>query len=238
MNFLKRVGLVAAALWLATPPAARAQVVTYDETQPLFYVRDVTAAAYEYCAMLGATNSALGPSRLVTGRTIETVGSSTTTSASTASTAPFLGVDVGDELTVVLSGLSTYRYVVTNADDDTVTVDTAWDLGTDGVVFRWRDLTCGTGANDGLVPAGRRAQRVVFDIQVLTINATSIDFQVEGRNPGAGAGWTPVGTATYTAVGGGAIVVNQLHFDQYRLGVKVTGDAGAQSVTAKVTVIG
>lgn len=234
---LKRVGAAMAAVLLAAPPLARGQAVTYDETQALFYARNISAAAYEYCSLEGMTLTALGPSRVVN-IPIETSGSSVATVASTAGTGPFLGLAVGDELTAQLNGLTTYRYVAAYTDVDTIEVDTAWDLGTTGVPFRWRNLVCGTAADDGLITSGRRAQRVVFDIQVLSIAATSIDVQIEGRNPGAGTGWTPVGTETYTATGGGAIVVNQLHYEQYRLGVKVTGDVGDQSVTAKVTVIG
>ena len=231
---MKKFVIAALALALAAPLPLHAQLAASNTGKALFYTRDV-AAAYEYCILAGAGGGALDKdieSRIL----IETSGSSTTTSASTATSAPFLLPAVGDEITVTLSGVKTYREIITNADDDTITVDTAWDLGTTGVPFFWRDLTCGTAVTNGIISAAAYTT-IIFDIQVLTLNGTSIDARVEGRNWGAGTGWTPVGTATYTAVGGGAITANRLGYDQYRLGIRVTGDTGVQSVTAKVKVI-
>lgn len=238
MNMLKRILAVITAVLLAAPPIARAQAITTNETQALFYARDLAAGAYEYCSLLGQTKMALGDSRFVgSPLLIVTAGNVVTTTAKTASTAPFRGIDVGDEIKLALDGVPTYRYVATNADDDTITVDTAWDLGTTGRSFYWRELVCGTGANDGRIIVGAGAQQVVFDISIAAFNATSLNFIVEGRNPGAGTAWTPIDTKDYTATGGGAIVVNLLRFNEYRLGVKVTGDTGANTTTAKVTVV-
>lgn len=236
MNRVKSAIAVVAVLALMPTAPAQAQL-TASTSKALFYTRDVSAAAYEYCIMAGLGGGALARDIPVT-RPIETSGSSTTTVASTASSKPFLGIDVGDEISVASEGsndVRLYREVITNADDDTITVDTAWDLGTTGVNFFWRDLTCGTAVTNGIISTSGR-ETVTFDIQVITLAATSIDFIVEGRLQGAGTGWTPLTTAVYTAVGGGAIVVNRLGYQQLRLGVKVTGDVGTQSVTAKVVV--
>lgn len=234
MNRVIAIALAALLLLPAVPTAAQSNL-NASTSKALFYTRDITAAAYEYCIMAGAGGHALGKDIEVT-RPIVTSGSSTTTTSKVASQAPFLGIDVNDEISVAnVDGERAYREVITNADDDTITVDTAWNLGSTGVGFWWRDNVCGNAATNGIITVAGR-ETVTFDIQVITLNATSIDVQVEGRNQGAGTGWTPLVTASYTATGGGAIVVNRLGYQQLRLGVKVTGDAGAQSVTAKVIV--
>lgn len=238
MNRVKSAIAVVAVLALMPMAPVQAQnSLTASTSKALFYTRDVSATSYEYCIMAGLGGGALARDIPVT-RPIETSGSSTTTVASTATSKPFLGIDVSDEISVASEGsndVRLYREVITNADDDTITVDTAWDLGTTGVNFFWRDLTCGTAVTNGIISVAGR-ETVTFDIQVITLAATSIDVQVEGRNQGAGTGWTPLTTATYTAVGGGAVVVNRLGYQQLRLGIKVTGDVGTQSVTAKVVV--
>lgn len=96
---------------------------------------------------------------------------------------------------------------------------------------------CSTGSadGDGWITVGTDAAKAV-QIDIATINATSIEFIIEGRLFGAAAGanaqiWPATGDRSETAVGSFIVQVPDAVYEM-RVGIKVTGDAGAQDVTA------
>lgn len=236
----KRTALASLALLFLAPVTPSLSQNTPQQTrrQTLVYNHN-PGAAYEYCRMTGQSNAVFDVA--YEGRIkITTNGSSTTTSALVASSAPFLGIDVGDELIVNLadsaSGKVERRSVVTNADDDTVTVNAAWTLSPDattGRTFRYKLLACGTGADDGAI--GTDGYKVVrFDVQWTTKAAASLEILVQGRDRSGTTAWSDLATDVLGAVGTKTIQVNQLVYEQMRIGIKVSGDSGDQAVTIKV----
>ncbi len=112
---------------------------------------DVDSATKTYCVLNGSNGDPFGsPTRVST--TVETSGSSATITAVTASSAPFTNVAIGDTLIFNVAGTDLARTVVTNADNDTVTVDEAIDLTAGaGYTFSYWEPVCGTAATSGWV---------------------------------------------------------------------------------------
>jgi hypothetical protein len=157
---------------------------------------------------------------------IKTTGSSTTVNA--VSGTPFAPVSTGDVITVMPgAGASPeIRYVVNKVSNIQVTVDTAvnWENGGAGFSFVWRDVRCGTGAEDGWVSVPPNSTPQV-QMSVNAITGTSVDFKIEGRIRGTAVQPANLGNFSYTAVGGDTVKV--LDFvDQLRVCMKMTGDAG------------
>lgn len=113
------------------------------------YKYDVASATATYCATSGQ-NGPFGGFIPGVG-TIETSGSSTTTTGVDGDQDVFEAVGVGDIIQVVFSnGNVLNRVVVTNADNDTITVETAWDLSAE-YVWSYKSIACGTGVEDGWI---------------------------------------------------------------------------------------
>lgn len=157
-----------------------------DVTALFTYKYDVDSNAVAYCRLVGQQNSPFGGSISGAGR-IKTAGSSVTITSVTALTNAFAGVDIGDLISVQTSpGSTVLRTVVTNADDDTVTVDTAVDLGTTGVAYRYWMSECGTGATSGWIDLSQYPSRSIT-IQYDQGDLTQLDIRVEckANYPGA-----------------------------------------------------
>lgn len=193
---------------------------------------DVSAVAYTYCAMLGASGSPFG-NPLVGPARIKTTGLSADVTEVTAGTNPFALLAVGDMLLVRRSPNYVDRVVITvKANDANVTVSTPvnWSAG---YSFSWLDKACGTTVTDGWFQVGVFTT-VETQVEWITKNATSLEMQTECA---MGAGLpTVVLTDSLTAVVNWSQVVTAGVYDRCRLGIKITGDTGAQVVNAHLSV--
>jgi hypothetical protein len=202
---------------------------------------DLDSGTYVYPITTGESDMVLsGPrQRRVP---VQTVGSSTTVAAATATTAPFQGIVVGDEVYfnvqgvagAGLGGTQTSRVITAKASDDSVTVDTAIDLST-AQNFSWRRFAAAGTAADGWVPmAGFDAATFIW--QMKQSDGASIDVKVECRmfsSPATDV--VQIVTTNVTAYGCPGTGcqkqdLNPSFFDQCRLGFKIntdTSDAGA-----------
>lgn len=219
---------VVAALLAAVPPVAAQQPIS-DRLAYLAMRYDVTATSYTYPRLTGA--GSVFDSPIIGPAEIETSGSSTTVTEVTASSAPFASVAVGDILYVqpAANAPVTIRRVATRASSASITVDAAVNWS-GGFPFGYRKFATGTGASDGWIYVSRTtAATKAVQISVETINATSIDYSIEGRiAPDLPA--AVLLTGTFSAVGGDVFPIPEA-VQQIRVGLKVTGDAGAQSVS-------
>jgi hypothetical protein len=184
-----------------------------------------------------------------------TAGAQATIEAFTASSAPFAALVAGDLLmfpnapTVPNTGASGFvnvqgrtqrqeRVIVTATDANNVDVDTAIDLSQDatGYNFYWKKFVTGVETTDGWFSVGN-FDGVEFDIQVTTIAATSIDYSIECRHAGvnAAAKQLDVGSISSATLGSNSHTFYLgLPYDQCRVGLKVTGDAGTQAVWVSI----
>jgi hypothetical protein len=219
---------------------------------------------FEYCRTLGVGNLVTGDGRIKTQR-IETVGSSTTVSALTATTNTFTGLGVGDELLItaisdVISagvvvtrrGQQFYRVITAKASDDSITVNVALDI-TNDASFTWRKLECGTAATNGWVPVHNLSQ-YVWHLNISQINTTTgVDYTLECRIYAAAAGIvTVVPSTTVTAATSIVIPVPAaafpqggvtLPYDECRFGTRLTttddgSDVGAAAEQTSVYLTG
>jgi hypothetical protein len=167
------------------------------------------------------------------GGRIKTSGSSTTVTAYTVGETPFDPVAVGDLLIIQYGGTVHTRTVATKASGASITVDSAITL-TNGAMYRYRDVACGTAAADGWVGIGN-SDGCTVQITITSLNAASLQFQVEGIISGTGAAAVPVSTLlTYTAAGGDFFDITE-SLDSVRVGMKVNTDAGANVVTVNMS---
>lgn len=175
---------------------------------------------------------------------ISTTGSSTTVVSAVASTGALAEVDVGDRIYVrnVSVPSDDQVGVTAKASDDSITTSTAKDFGRDvadsGYPYQFRKFLSGTTANDGWHYCGNEDDKFVT-LQLDTINATSIDFQIEGKfNDGVPFVITTqnftaatVASGVNTVVGGAAFGIPE-NLSAVRVGVKVNTDGGAQKLSA------
>ena len=144
---------------------------------------------------------------------IETSGASNTVSGVNSDEDAFLRVDVGDEIRIYnqdsdINGLDPvlYRVVVTNADDDTITVnDPDLDLDDDanGYRYEWRERVCSQSENEGWVDVAG-AEQVTALIRVDRFDVDSedgIQLQLQCKGDGADPIIQNVTTTDVTAVG-------------------------------------
>ncbi|MCP4900220.1 MAG: hypothetical protein GY906_24880 [bacterium] len=114
------------------------------------YNYDLETSTLTYCVVEGENNDPFGNSINGAGQ-IETSGSSITVTGVNAADDVFAVVDIGDVLNVRRSnGNVEVLTVVTNADDDTITVADAVDL-TGGFTWRYKKTVCGTAVTDGWI---------------------------------------------------------------------------------------
>lgn len=172
----------------------------------------------------------------------KTSGSSTSITAVTAGDAPFQGLQVGAELQVNRDGTNDVVYLAAIADDDNATTDAAvnWQTGpqsSSGRHFKFRQFLVGTTAADGWVEC-RRFKGVKIQFVVHSYNSTGITFSIEGRNKFTQTTPTVITTKQFTATGSDFVDLQPLDapWDEFRVGVQVTGDSGANSVSAASTL--
>lgn len=220
---LALLGLLAAAAPVA---AQQSQSMAW-----LIYAKDVSDAAYSYCVMEGQRNDPFGEP-LVGPAQVKTTGASTTVEENVAGTNPFANLAVGDMI-LVRRGEVTDRVSITakaSAASITVSATVNWTGGYD---FSWMDMVCGTGVTNGWVRTGA-FQTIAATIEVVTLNATSIDFQTECA---IGAGLPVIlETKSANAVGQWGPVISDGVYDRCRVGLKLTADGGAQVVNAHFEV--
>lgn len=138
---------------------------------------------------------------------VQTSGASQQIDGVTAANDAFLNVNVGDEIRIAnLDAPSNgedpviYAVAVTNADDDTITVNIpAVDLDDPRTVpvgynYAWRDLACGQGYLDGRFDVSK-AKQVTVEVRISALDIDSdagIDFDLLCGNEGAAYIATPV----------------------------------------------
>ena len=204
-----------------------------SESVTIIFHRDVDVTAVEYCSASGkqgvwGTTGNNGKGK------IESVGSSTTWSSTDASLNAFTDgtgdlLAAGDIITVRPPGshshLDSVVAVVASVSDDSITVGTAVDIsaGT-GYTWEWFDVTCGTGADDGIYDVeGWDSVLFTYDVNQLSVTG-GLDLRPECRADAPGADWVVVtddgAEDAVTAVGTGsyAVVLSEAGFGTCRFG--------------------
>lgn len=239
---------------LALLPLASSAEITRTKAVTLLANNNVSATSYTYGFFRGpddANADPLGPGVKWPSKVKTAAGVQTTVSAFTASSAPFAALVAGDLLifpnapTVLNAGASGVnvqgntqlqeRVITTATDANNVDINVGIDLSQDstGYVFYWKKAKTGTTASDGWFDVSKYNGFQVCE-QVTTINATSLDFSLEGRYTGVpDSEPNTVEAYSFTATGVHCVYVN-VPYDQARLGVKVTADGGTQAVWAYV----
>ena len=161
------------------------------------YLYDLDATAITYCRLEGVDGNPFGAAKAGPAN-IKTTGSSATVAAVTAGTSPFANVAVTDVIEAVTTdGVRNLRVVIARADADSITVNSAWNLGT-SVPFGYRSTVCGTAATSGMIDVSNYQNRsIVFSMP--QVDATGgIDVRVECKDPGIGSNWVQVFPACTT----------------------------------------
>lgn len=149
------------------------------------YKFDVSSTTLNYCSVAGVGGDPFGSFIRGPGQ-VETSGDVTTVTGVVAADDVFADVNVGDIFSVRLSnGNTETRVVVTNADADTITVETSLDL-TGGYVWNYKNQTCGTTDNDGWVSvAGYSTVQIGFQYDVGDLTNASMTMECKSGAPGA-----------------------------------------------------
>lgn len=237
---------LAALLSLAPLPAVRAQGWPNNFVYAtLVKQADVTTGAYTYF-VFGDRNAlvttvpitgVMGPGTAVNFKA-KTVGSSTTVTTNTASLEPFRGLAVGDLLIFpqVVAGGDVETTIATFTDSSNIVTADAVDL-TGGFTFRFKKKLTTTGSATAGWFDVSGFDHFNVQAQVDTLNATSLTFTLECRASKYAAANT-LYEQTITSASApnntGAIAVST-HQEQCRVGWKIAGDAGVQSVSTFFT---
>jgi len=205
--------------WMAlvSQASAEAQIVSMNY--------NLAASAYTYCRVL--------PARQIRQGSLADVSASTTV---TGSDSPFLGMAVGDVLTFTSQDTVQVRTIATFTNANSIVVNSAITITGAQTTLLWGDFTCGTASDDGWFDADCPGG-ITIQVQIDTINATSIDLQVEGKLPYPGAEAMKLINNSWTATTNEPLVVTEPGLSQFRVGQQVTGDAGAQDVTLAVSCV-
>ena len=144
---------------------------------------DLDATTYTYCVTTGINSGFFDRNTPGFGNA-ETSGSSVTVTGVTGANDSFGPPATGDIVFFKKNNADPIiRYIVTNADADTITVNAAVDLDVDGgVAFEWRKVTCGTAATSGWMDlAGFTGKKIVFQIDQMVATG-GVDFKFECRD--------------------------------------------------------
>lgn len=203
---------------------------------------------YDLSQTVNPTYCALGPVK-VGNAPISAAASNTITSAGT----PFAAINVGDELQISSATATPPFYLVgveakassasiTGAYRDPVTRASATMTFTNAT-FQYRSLTCGTGAENGIIPVNYGP----FTIQITTerFNAGSISWHVQCRTA-AGSPWNqvspplaiPASTATFDSITATSTygVATSTAWAECRVGMFLAADAGVQAVSVTASM--
>lgn len=210
------------------------------------YVRnyDVASTSFIYCS---TTDYVQGLGRIATS------GSAT---AVTGTNTTFLKLVAGDEIFVqrpAFAGspnlVTDRRVVQTTPTSNTALTITAVANWTGGFAWRYRKVSCGTGAEDGWITTGEA--KVDVEWYAATVNATSVSFQVQCRN--TGDSWRPANTvypdpdnsaSTVPCRRGSALdandgavcrVIGAGIYSECRCGIQVNTDTGVQDISCGLT---
>lgn len=172
---------------------------------------DVDSATKTYCVVNGSNGSPFGsPTKIST--KVETSGSSVTITAVTALSAPFTNVAIGDTLVFSVSGEDVVRTVVTNADNDTVTVDEAIDLSAGaGYAFSYWEPVCGTTAASGWIKV-RGWSAVLMTVAYVQGDLDTLDVVFECQDTSYDANIVQVYPGAASTCGFGALSTNVCQF--------------------------
>jgi hypothetical protein len=183
----KLLGVGLMLLLLVLPTASWAQDTGQHKSANFLYKYDVASDTITYGALAGQQGDPYATAYDGPGA-VETVGSNTTVTGVNAADDVFLVVDPGDVIFIRFqNGTVEDRVVVTNADDDTITVDTAIDLDVDGG-YRWsyKKLATGTGETDGWISVAGYSI-VQFGVQYDAGDVTALAATFECKSAALGA---------------------------------------------------
>jgi hypothetical protein len=236
-------------LALLLPATARAQ----DKTAHLAIGFDVASTTINYTQMNGERGDPWSAPEYVA-IPIDTVGSSTTVSAVTASSNPFADLAVGDVLYVRKDNSVTDSvWITAKATDDQVTVDTAVDWSA-GYNFEWLDLTTGTDSAAGWISVSgfKRVQMTVLytagDLGGLDVvwecreaSPFAVAVQVyPGPSDDCGYGTLNTNVCTYSTVGDSkSVELTENLYSHCRVGLAYrTSDAGVREAVHVIVTVG
>lgn len=224
--------LLVVLLCLAPAVASAQSFLVEQKIAEVAYAYDVTSAGYTYCRYLGVQQDPFG-TPIPGPRLIKTSGSSATVTSATTGDNAFAEVAVGDILFIAATGTTTptTRVVTARASADSITVDSVITLA--GNTWGWKKQSCGTGITDGWIPVGK-FYNLAAQVEYVTKNATSVDFSFECKQGNVSAAAAIIDQTAMTATGVYSRQLASGVFDSCRLGLKITGDGGAQSVFASL----
>lgn len=166
-----------AALPVLAPTTAHAQTgPRVISTTPLYTYYDLDSTSSIACSYSVEQPAA--------GKAVTSGSTTTTTSTDNA----FANVAVGDviwaQAAATINGrvskVNTGRWVSAKASANSITVDTAWDLGTTPVTIRYQTQTCG--ANSGWVDVGSGSEfSISVAIEAMALSSGNIAFRIEAR---------------------------------------------------------
>ncbi len=243
---MKRLFLAAIAALGLLPLSASAQSVEPRIEAVLVDEYDVPADGYTY-VVFADRNAAIGTQPLAgaLGRgtdvniPVKTVASSTTITAVTAGTAPFDNMVAGDLLIFdfVKAGSASNTadqrevVIVSVTSDDEVVVSAVINLSdrTAGYKFRMKKRYSSTSADRVYFDTSMFTQ-MVFQADVETLSATSLDFIVECRARKYGLSFSDsTWTKNFTAAGSAQVVITSRQ-EQCRVGWAFNTDTGVSDV--------
>lgn len=163
----------------------------------------------------------------------DTSGSSTTTIAlesTGAGSTPFDQVGVGDVLFYVTSetNAGTYRTVTAKASSTSITVNSAWDLGT-GKALRHMPFRSGTGASDGWVYVGSM-KNITIKYSLTTLGATTVRIVIQVKGGDIDSTAFDLFDETASATGSDSFSIVE-PWTWLRVGVEETVSTGTDAIT-------
>lgn len=180
----KLLKMAAFLLALLVPAVCWAQDTGGHKSANFAYKYDVASDTITYCAVVNQQGDPYATPYDGAGR-IQTSGSSTTVTTVGTSGA-FAAVGIDDVIHVRFQdGTTEDRVIITNADDDTITVDTAIDL-TGGFVWSYSITACGTSENDGWILTSGYSI-VQFGVQYDAGDVTALAATFECKSAARGA---------------------------------------------------
>jgi hypothetical protein len=174
---MRKLLVIPALLLAATVSAQDVRTATYN------FNYDLDSTSYTYCVAVGVDGSPWSAPIPGVGRA-ETSASSTTVTGVTGAANSFGPVSTGDIIYFqTAGGAAIIRYVASNADDDTITVNAAVNLDVDGgYAFSFLKVTCGTAATDGWIDVSGYAGKKI-SLEITQMVATGgVDFKFECRD--------------------------------------------------------
>jgi hypothetical protein len=255
---MRRLALALALCALAVPALAQQQNIQVGQ---LAYLYDLDSTSTTYCRLVGSRSDPYGPAISGSG-TVSSPGNDTLTASATNG---FGQLAAGDAITVLeADGVRTDAIVLTKNSSTEVVLNLEILNCTGGCNWTWRDLQCGTGAEDGWVeaPPGQHASilmTVQYEVGDLG-GGLDVVYECRGANLGAapvqvypGGGSDCGGFATLntdvctiatadagTVKGRLAYQLDPVNFQECRVGIKANtsdSDPTVEQITMTVTTV-